>query len=107
MQSPSETSIANTKMYRIEEVPLDEAQLQEDEMLIPVAHFFKDVYSMFGVPFLVRTRQGEPFGALKERVRKKLAVPEKEWEKVGERELVLTGFSAEVCIKRLTEVGQK
>lgn len=61
---------------------MNEAQLRDDEMLVPVSHFFKDVYSMFGVPFFVKTRQGESFALLKERVRKKCAVPDKEWEKV-------------------------
>lgn len=72
-------------MYRIEEVPRDEITLKDDEMLVPVSHFFKDVYNMFGIPFLVKARQGEPMGALKERVRKKCQVPDKEWEKVRVR----------------------
>lgn len=83
--------MVHQKQYRIEEVPRDEANLQDDEMLVPVSHFFKDVYNLFGTPFYVRAKQGEPFAALKERIRRKVSVPDKEWEKVsgawgGERE---------------------
>nr|CAD7593068.1 unnamed protein product [Timema genevievae] len=43
-----------TKVYRIEEVPKDELNLAEDEMLIPVAHFYKDIFSTFGIPFFIK-----------------------------------------------------
>lgn len=74
--------MVNQKQYRIEEVPRDEANLMEDEMLVPVSHFFKDVYNLFGTPFYVRAKQGEPFAALKERIRRKVSVADKEWDKV-------------------------
>lgn len=32
---------ASTKTYRIEEIPIDEVDIAEDETLIPVAHFQK------------------------------------------------------------------
>ncbi|XP_030755284.1 ubiquitin carboxyl-terminal hydrolase 7 isoform X3 [Sitophilus oryzae] len=73
--------IVNTKVYRIEEVPRDELILADDEMLISCAHFHKEAFSTFGVPFLIKIKQGEPFSKVKERIQKKLAVPEKEWEK--------------------------
>lgn len=44
------------KLYRIEEVPKDEVNLDEDEMLIPVAHFQKDIYTTFGIPFLLKIK---------------------------------------------------
>ncbi|XP_055857807.1 ubiquitin carboxyl-terminal hydrolase 7-like [Episyrphus balteatus] len=69
------------KIYRIEEVPRDELLLMDTEMLIPVAHFSKDIYSSFGIPFFIKARHGEPFSALKERIQIKLNIPEKEWEK--------------------------
>lgn len=50
-----------TKIYRIEEIPKDELNLAEDEMLIPCAHFHKEVFSTFGSPFLIKIKQGEPF----------------------------------------------
>ncbi|CAH0563456.1 unnamed protein product [Brassicogethes aeneus] len=71
----------SAKVYRIEEVPREELHLQEDEMLVPCAHFQKEVFSTFGIPFLIKIKQGEPFARVKERIQKKLSVPEKEWEK--------------------------
>lgn len=70
-----------SKIYRIEEIPRDELHLQEDEMLINCAHFYKDPFATFGYPFLLKIKNGEPFSKVKERIQKKLAVPEKEWEK--------------------------
>ena len=72
-------------IYRFEEIPRDELNLMEDEMLIPVSHFYKDVFYVFGTPFFVRIKQGEPFTTLKDRIQKKLGVPDKEWEKVSVR----------------------
>lgn len=69
------------KIFRIEEVPRDELLLLDTEMLIPVAHFSKDIYSSFGIPFFIKARHGEPYSAIKERIQRKLNVPEKEWEK--------------------------
>jgi ubiquitin carboxyl-terminal hydrolase 7 len=53
------------KIYRIEEVPRDELHIQEDEMLISCAHFQKEVFSTFGLPFLLKIKQGEPFSKVK------------------------------------------
>lgn len=74
--------MANQKTYRIEEIPRDEINLSEDELLIPVSHFYKDVFSAFGIPFYIKIKQGEQFAAVKERLQKKLGVSDKEWEKV-------------------------
>ncbi|XP_066139547.1 ubiquitin carboxyl-terminal hydrolase 7 isoform X1 [Euwallacea fornicatus] len=74
-------SLAQTKIYRVEEIPKEELVLTEEEMLVSCAHFHKDVFSTFGIPFLIKIKQGEPFSKVKERIQKKLAVPEKEWEK--------------------------
>ncbi|XP_046819841.1 ubiquitin carboxyl-terminal hydrolase 7 isoform X2 [Vespa crabro] len=72
---------SGTKMYRIEEVPSDELNLADDEMLVPVAHFHKDVFSTFGIPFFFKIKHGEPFPKMKDRLLKKLGVQEKEFEK--------------------------
>ncbi|XP_064603934.1 ubiquitin carboxyl-terminal hydrolase 7-like isoform X2 [Liolophura sinensis] len=72
---------ASTKTYRIEEIPVDEVDIAEDETLIPVAHFQKEIYSTFGVPFLLKIKHNEPFSAVKARIQKKLDVPDKEFEK--------------------------
>ncbi|KAF4524831.1 hypothetical protein B566_EDAN014313 [Ephemera danica] len=70
------------KTYRIEEVPHDEVILAEDEILVPVAHFSKDVYATFGTPIVVKVKHGESFPKVKERIQKKLGLPEKEFERI-------------------------
>lgn len=72
---------AGTKTLRVEEIPKDELDLADDELLIPVAHFHKEVFSTFGVPFLLKIKNKEPFSKVKERIQKKLDVPDKEFEK--------------------------
>lgn len=53
---------AQGKIYRIEEIPKDEIELQEDEMLLPVAHFHKDAYAAFGIPFFLKIKNvSNPF----------------------------------------------
>ncbi|XP_065225865.1 ubiquitin carboxyl-terminal hydrolase 7 [Planococcus citri] len=78
------------KSYRIEEIPKDEVNLANDEMLIPVAHFQKDVYTTFGTPFLLKIKDKEPFSEVRERIFQKLGVTEKEFEKY-KFALVITG----------------
>ncbi|KAF7994192.1 hypothetical protein HCN44_011461 [Aphidius gifuensis] len=70
-----------TKAFRIEEIPKDELTLADDEMLVPVAHFHKDIFSTFGIPFMFKIKQGEPFTKVKDRLLKKLGLQEKEFEK--------------------------
>ncbi|XP_060521700.1 ubiquitin carboxyl-terminal hydrolase 7 isoform X3 [Cylas formicarius] len=70
-----------SKIYRIEEIPQDELVIGEDEMLVPCAHYQKDVFATFGIPFFIKIKEGEPFSKVKERIQKKMAVPDKEWEK--------------------------
>lgn len=41
-------------IYRVEEIPKDEVELGENELLVPVNHFSKEVYSTFGTPFLIK-----------------------------------------------------
>lgn len=44
-------------IYRVEEIPKDEMVLGENELLVPVNHFSKEVYSTFGTPFLIKIVQ--------------------------------------------------
>ncbi|KPJ08208.1 Ubiquitin carboxyl-terminal hydrolase 7, partial [Papilio machaon] len=76
-----QVTISPPRLYRIEEIPKDELHLQEDEVLVPCAHFYKQVYATFGVPFYTRVKHLEPFQAVKDRLQKKLDIPDKEWEK--------------------------
>ena len=47
-----------------------------------VCNVLQEVFSLFGFPFLIRIEDGEQFSSLRERIRKKLDVPEKDYEKV-------------------------
>uniref|UniRef100_A0A674AL53 Ubiquitin carboxyl-terminal hydrolase 7 n=1 Tax=Salmo trutta TaxID=8032 RepID=A0A674AL53_SALTR len=75
-------SPAASRTFRIEELPLDQVDLDKDtEMLIPVAHFHKEVFGTFGIPFLLKIRQGEPFRDVMRRIQSMLEIQEKEFEK--------------------------
>ena len=71
----------STKTYRVEEVPRDQEQVRDDEMLVPVAHFQKEIYSTFGHPFLLKLRDGESFDSVRAKIQRHLDVPDKEFEK--------------------------
>ncbi|XP_065302370.2 ubiquitin carboxyl-terminal hydrolase 7 isoform X9 [Dermacentor albipictus] len=72
---------ANSKTYRIEEIPREDLIVADNEILIPCAHFQKEIFSTFGVPFMLKIKHGEPFAKVRDRIQKKLDVPEKEFEK--------------------------
>ncbi|TWW69657.1 Ubiquitin carboxyl-terminal hydrolase 7 [Takifugu flavidus] len=75
-------SPAASRTFRIEEIPLDQVDLDKDgEMLIPVAHFHKEVFGTFGTPFLLKIRQGESFREVMRRIQNMLEIQEKEFEK--------------------------
>ncbi|XP_053388715.1 ubiquitin carboxyl-terminal hydrolase 7-like [Mercenaria mercenaria] len=74
-------STGTTRSLRIEEIPKEEFSLAPDETLIPVAHFHKEVFSTFGVPFLLVIKNNEKFSSVKDRIQKRLDVPDKEFEK--------------------------
>lgn len=76
-------NLTNTtqKSYRIEEIPADQREIGEDEMLVPVAHYHKEAYTAFGHPFLLKVKEGETFDSVKERIQKFLDVSDKEFEK--------------------------
>ena len=48
---------ANTKTFRLEEIPADEQEVGEGELLVPVAHFTKEVFTTFGSPFILKIKQ--------------------------------------------------
>ena len=44
-----------------QEIPLDQVDIdKESEMLVTVAHFHKEVFGTFGIPFLLRIHQVRP-----------------------------------------------
>ncbi|ELK30388.1 Ubiquitin carboxyl-terminal hydrolase 7 [Myotis davidii] len=58
-------SPATSRTFRIEEIPLDQVDIdKENEMLITVAHFHKEVFGTFGIPFLLRIHQTKGFGGV-------------------------------------------
>ena len=59
---------------RVEEVPQDEENLQQGDLVINAAHFNKDVNDNFGVPFTVRVRNGELYSDVKKRIRERLEI---------------------------------
>jgi hypothetical protein len=57
----------STKSYRFEQVLDDELEVSQNELLLPIAHFTKEIYATFGIPFLMKVRQGEPYKDIKQR----------------------------------------
>lgn len=74
-------STGGTRSYRIEEIPKEELHIAEDEMLISVAHFHKEIFSTFGIPFHFKIKEGERYSEVRDRIQKRLDVPDKEFEK--------------------------
>lgn len=84
-------------MYRIEEVPKDELHLGAEEMLVPVTHFYKEMHNAFGIPFFLKIAHKEPYASIRQRIKSRLNVPDKEWEKVGAERKRETGISPPAC----------
>ena len=66
--------VGGTKSYRLEVIPGDQEELQEGDILVPVAHFSKEVFSTFGSPFLILLSQGDTVGTVKKKIQNKLGV---------------------------------
>ncbi|GMT06261.1 hypothetical protein PENTCL1PPCAC_28435, partial [Pristionchus entomophagus] len=67
---------------RVEEVPHDQMVKGLNEMFLAVAHFDKNPGErMFGVPFYFKVTEGESFQTVRERLRVRLDLTEKEMEK--------------------------
>ena len=47
-----------------------------------VVILLQEIFSTFGVPFLLKIKQGETLSKVKERIQKRIDVPDKEFEKV-------------------------
>jgi len=80
-QTLESLQVGGTKNYRLEEVPRDQEEIGEGDMLVPVAHFSKEVFSTFGTPFLVLLKQGDTVGLVKSRIQSRLGLADKEWDK--------------------------
>uniref|UniRef100_A0A1B0CS05 ubiquitinyl hydrolase 1 n=1 Tax=Lutzomyia longipalpis TaxID=7200 RepID=A0A1B0CS05_LUTLO len=60
---------------------ISEQDIPTDEQLVPVTHFYKDIYNTFGIPFFIKVKNGEPYASVRRRIKARLGVPDKEWEK--------------------------
>lgn len=80
-QALESLQVGTTKSYRLEEIPKEQEDIQDGDILVPVAHFSKEVFSTFGNPFLLLLSQGDTVGSVKQKIQDKLAVGDKEWEK--------------------------
>lgn len=72
---------ATSKLYRIEAIPIDQKDIADDELLINVVHFHKEVYQTFGVPFLIKIKTGERYKQIKERIQNALEMTDKDFDK--------------------------
>jgi ubiquitin carboxyl-terminal hydrolase 7 len=54
-----------------------------EEYLLPVAHFTKEIYATFGSPFLLKIKHNEPFKEIKKRIQRKLDINDKEFSTVS------------------------
>lgn len=70
------------RSYRLEEQPKEDVNLEKDAILVHVAHYNKEVYNTFGIPFLLNVSDGEKVGSIRKRIRKKLDMSEKEFDKI-------------------------
>ncbi|XP_064406140.1 ubiquitin carboxyl-terminal hydrolase 7-like [Halichondria panicea] len=75
------SDLVSQKMYRVEEIPKEDMELEDSQALIPVAHFHKAAHNVFGVPFLLKITDGERLSSIKERVKCRLDVPDRDFEK--------------------------
>ena len=78
------------KYYRVEQILPEEYSVLNssltgsngninEEYLLPVAHFTKEIYATFGSPFLLKIKHNEPFKEIKKRIQRKLDVNDKEF----------------------------
>lgn len=73
--------MSSSKTYRIEEVPKDQNRVAADEILVPVVHFYKEIYSTFGQPFYLKLKDGEKLESVREKIQRHIDIPDKEFEK--------------------------
>ena len=68
---------------RIEEIPNDQANVEEGEHLIPVVHFETTMASIFGVSFFVKIKVGQKFGEIKQKLKEFMTVSDEEFSIVS------------------------
>ncbi|CAF1020499.1 unnamed protein product, partial [Didymodactylos carnosus] len=74
-------------IYRVEEIPYDELDLDKDTILIQVAHYTKDNSNTFSInlqplfPFLLKVINNESYSDVKRRLQIKMGISNREFEK--------------------------
>ena len=64
-----------------EEIPSEELYMQKADRLITAIHYYKDPFRTHSIPFYFVLKAKEPFSLTKHRLRQRLGVSEKEFEK--------------------------
>ncbi|VDM43268.1 unnamed protein product [Toxocara canis] len=90
---------SSTCAVRVEEVPEEEVKVGDDEYLIPVAHFDKDPSRTFGVPFYIKVTDGETHESISGRIRKKLEVSDREFDKVRTPSVTVQSLKSEKLLR--------
>lgn len=94
------------RTYRIEIIPDDQKEIENDEVLICIAHFQKDSFNTFGTPILVKVKTGERFQDIKERIQKAMDIPDSVFESYktavimgGQAKYMLEGVDITINLK--------
>ncbi|KAF9986193.1 hypothetical protein BGZ65_008561 [Modicella reniformis] len=66
----------------VEEIPKEEAEAGEGELLLQCFHFQTEVTRTHGIPFKILVKDGEKFAATKARVHARLGINDKEFAKI-------------------------
>ncbi|KAG0269930.1 hypothetical protein DFQ27_001479 [Actinomortierella ambigua] len=66
----------------MEELPMEEVEMSPEDHLIHCFHFTGDPSRMHGVPFRMVIKKDEPFGEMKQRIRTRIGMNEKDFAKV-------------------------
>ncbi|CAK8680531.1 unnamed protein product [Clavelina lepadiformis] len=85
------------RLYRIETIPDDQKQIEEDEVLICTVHFQKEIYNTFGIPLLIKVKSGERFHDIRERIQNAMDIPDNIFEKYK----IAVVVNGQVCISGL------
>ncbi|KAF9965293.1 hypothetical protein BGZ70_005095 [Mortierella alpina] len=66
----------------VEEIPTEEYDRKDEEQIIPCFHYTGDVGRLHGIPFRMVIKEAETFGDMKNRIRARLGMNEKDFSKV-------------------------
>lgn len=76
----------SVNIYRIEEIPQDQLNLNDNEIMVSVSHI-KDSLQTNIPPFYIKLCKGEKFIEVKNRIRNKIKAFQGEFEQVRNKKL--------------------